>query len=113
MEGKDAESAPRSVEELRADHAALEAQLREREAEEKKSVLDEILKVSKSYRISLEDIITHFGGLPSRRKGTPAKPKYRDPVTGTLWSGRGKEPLWIRGKDRAFFSIEDDDSTGS
>ena len=47
---------------------------------------------------------------PSASKGKPrvtgaVPPKYRDPVTGQTWTGRGKEPVWIRGKDRAAFLI--------
>jgi DNA-binding protein H-NS len=41
-----------------------------------------------------------------KRKGTKAKAKYRDPATGTTWSGRGKEPHWIKGaSDRTPFEI--------
>ncbi len=25
-----------------------------------------------------------------------AKPKYRDPATGKTWTGRGREPIWMR-----------------
>lgn len=32
-------------------------------------------------------------------------PKYRDPVTGQTWTGRGKPPAWIAGKDREQFLI--------
>lgn len=31
--------------------------------------------------------------------------KYRDPDTGATWSGRGKPPQWIAGKDRQPFEI--------
>ena len=31
--------------------------------------------------------------------------KYRDPDTGATWSGRGKPPQWIAGKDRTPFVI--------
>lgn len=36
----------------------------------------------------------------------PVEPKYRDPATGRTWSGRGKPPSWIAGKDRAQFLIQ-------
>ena len=29
-------------------------------------------------------------------RGMPASPKYRDPVSGTTWSGRGKVPRWMK-----------------
>ncbi|WP_280191115.1 H-NS histone family protein [Delftia sp. PS-11] len=32
-------------------------------------------------------------------------PKYRDPATGATWTGRGKQPRWIEGKDRTAFVI--------
>lgn len=31
--------------------------------------------------------------------------KYRDPVSGKGWSGRGKPPLWLKDKDRTTFLI--------
>jgi DNA-binding protein H-NS len=41
------------------------------------------------------------------RKGAanPGEPKYRDPVSGKVWTGRGKPPNWIQGKDRSQFLI--------
>jgi DNA-binding protein H-NS len=32
-------------------------------------------------------------------------PKYRDPESGSTWSGRGKPPKWIAGQDRDSFLI--------
>ena len=32
-------------------------------------------------------------------------PKYRDPATGKTWTGRGRAPTWLDGKDRAQFLI--------
>lgn len=54
--------------------------------------------------------------LPTRnansgaRKGNyvrgPQVPKYRDPVTGATWSGRGRAPAWLAdAKDRTAFRI--------
>ncbi|MBD9530673.1 H-NS histone family protein [Comamonas sp. CMM01] len=31
--------------------------------------------------------------------------KYRNPETGDTWTGRGKEPVWIRGQDREAYLI--------
>ena len=52
-----------------------------------------------------------WGVFPAgRRSGRPqavvARPaKYRDPASGATWTGRGKPPGWIRGKDREGFLI--------
>lgn len=32
-------------------------------------------------------------------------PKFRDPVTGTTWSGRGRTPSWLEGKDKDSFKV--------
>jgi DNA-binding protein H-NS len=34
---------------------------------------------------------------PKHANSRPTEPKYRDPATGTTWSGRGKQPRWIVG----------------
>ena len=32
--------------------------------------------------------------------------KYQDPESGKTWTGRGKPPNWILGKDRTLFEIK-------
>lgn len=34
-----------------------------------------------------------------------AAPKFRDPATGETWTGRGRAPGWIKGKNRDDFRI--------
>ena len=51
-----------------------------------------------------------FGGGKKTRSATSAKgstvaPKYKDPESGKTWTGRGKAPLWIAGKDKSQFAI--------
>ncbi|WP_343674918.1 H-NS family nucleoid-associated regulatory protein [Paraburkholderia heleia] len=37
----------------------------------------------------------------------PQAPKYRDPISGAVWSGRGRAPAWLAAaKDRTAFVIE-------
>lgn len=42
---------------------------------------------------------------PRRSKGEKVAPKFRNPETGDTWTGRGREPGWIKGKDRSDFSV--------
>jgi DNA-binding protein H-NS len=42
---------------------------------------------------------------------TKVAPKYRDPSTGTTWSGRGRTPVWLAsqlslGRDKEDFAIQ-------
>ena len=41
---------------------------------------------------------------PRRNKGEKVAPKYRNPKTGDTWTGRGREPGWIKGKNREDFA---------
>ncbi|KVL87851.1 H-NS histone family protein [Burkholderia stagnalis] len=42
----------------------------------------------------------------SRRVRVSVKPKYWDPKTGATWSGRGRTPHWLVGKDPEQFRID-------
>lgn len=43
----------------------------------------------------------------ARRKRARAAPKYWNPETGATWSGRGRAPLWISGKNRSQFLLSE------
>jgi DNA-binding protein H-NS len=98
-----------SVEELRQQQAELEQKIRKKREAEKKAVIEQIVNVVHTYDIPIDELVDALGGLKIKRKGVKATQKYLDPVTGVTWSGRGKEPSWIRGKDRKKFLIPDTD----
>ena len=95
----------KSVEELTAEREKLDAEIKAMQDAEKASVIAQIKTVVETYSIPVEELVEALGGLKSKRKGVKAKPKYKDPATGVIWSGRGKEPAWIKGKDRDQFLI--------
>ena len=95
----------KSVEELTAEREKLDAEIKAKQDAEKASVIAQIKQVVETYSIPVEELVEALGGLKSKRKGVKAKPKYYDPATGVIWSGRGKEPAWIKGKDRDQFLI--------
>ena len=93
-----------SVAQLIAQKEALEAQI---EAAQKAQVAEGIAKakaIIAEYSLTKEDV---FGASAKRgRKASgSAAPKYKDPISGATWSGRGKAPKWIEGKDRSQYSI--------
>jgi DNA-binding protein H-NS len=84
----------------------LDRRIQEKQKAQRASVIEQIVNVVKEYDVPIEELVEALGGLKLRRKGTKAKAKYRDPATGTTWSGRGKEPAWIKGMvDRSPFEI--------
>jgi DNA-binding protein H-NS len=44
------------------------------------------------------------GDVFKSNRRASAAPKFRDPVTGMTWSGRGRPPTWL-GKDKDAFKI--------
>ena len=100
-----AESEDKSVEELVAERDRIDAEVKAKQNALKTSVIEQIKTVVNTYDITTEELVEALGGLKSKRKGIKAKPKYKDPATGVIWSGRGKEPAWIKGKDRDQFLI--------
>jgi DNA-binding protein H-NS len=40
-----------------------------------------------------------------RGAGAKAAAKFRNPETGDTWSGRGREPNWLKGKNREDFKL--------
>lgn len=95
----------KSVEELQAERQKLDDEIKSKVDAQKASVIAQIKTVAETYGITADELAEAMGGLKSKRKGVPAKPKYRDPATGVIWSGRGKEPAWIKGQDRTKFAI--------
>lgn len=94
-----------TVAELIKQRDALEAQI---EAARKAEISEAVAKVKElvaAHGLTAQDI---FGGSKRGAKAgarSTVAPKYRDPASGATWTGRGKAPKWIEGKDRAQFAI--------
>jgi DNA-binding protein H-NS len=97
-----------SYRELLAQREKLEKQIEEAKAREYAEVLNEIKQKMSDYGITLAEL----GGTRTKAVKAAARPragvapKYRDPASGSTWSGRGKPPRWIAGQDRERFLIE-------
>ena len=103
--GKDA----KSVEELQAEREKLDAEIKAKQDAQKASIIAQIKTVVDTYSIPVDELVEALGGLKSKRKGIKAKQKFRDPASGATWSGRGKEPAWIKGQNRDDFLIPEDE----
>jgi DNA-binding protein H-NS len=79
--------------------AALDNAIAEAREKETRLVLIEMVQKMREYDISLNELMDRTLG----ERPTAALPKYRDPVTGATWSGRGRVPQWIAGLDRDRF----------
>ena len=99
----------KSVEELQAEREKLDAEIKAKQDAQKASVIAQIKTVVDTYSIPVDELVEALGGLKSKRKGIKAKQKFRDPASNATWSGRGKEPAWIKGQNRDDFLIPEDE----
>jgi DNA-binding protein H-NS len=88
---------------LRAQQEALDKQLAEAKDRETQHVMREIVQKMREYGISLNELM---GRKPATQPADEPAAKYRDPVSGATWSGRGRAPAGIAGKDRDSFLVE-------
>lgn len=93
-----------SYKELLAQQQALAIQIEEARKRELADAVARVREIVAEYGLTADDI---FSGRKSAKRGTGSKvpPKYRNPLTGQTWTGRGKAPKWIEGKDREQFLI--------
>jgi DNA-binding protein H-NS len=93
---------------LLAQKAALDKQITEIRAAERNDIIAAIRQQIEDYDLSPADLFQGtIKNLPrSQLKGKIVQPRYRDPVSGRTWSGRGKSPIWIRNQNRDAFLIQ-------
>lgn len=74
---------------------SLQQQAEEARKQEMASAIAEIKRIMAQFGISSADL--GFGGRAGKvkAKGPAVAAKYRDPVSGKTWSGRGRRPAWV------------------
>jgi len=92
-----------TVAQLLAQKAALEAQIEAARKAEYAEAIAHVKALVATHGLTAQDI---FGGAKRGRKASGSvAPKYKDPISGATWTGRGKAPKWIEGKERSQFSM--------
>lgn len=110
-----------SYKELLAQREKLDSQIHALMQREKSEGIAKAKKIIDEFGLTVSDLFgrktssTGKRGRPAK-KGAPKKrvgkkrgkvaPKYKNPATGETWTGRGKAPKWIAGKDRTKFEIK-------
>jgi DNA-binding protein H-NS len=92
-----------SYKELLAQREHLDRQIKEAIAHEKADGIAKAKLIIEQYHLSASDLFNRKTGV--RSVGGKVAPKYRNPSTGETWTGRGKAPKWIEGRDRSSFVI--------
>ncbi|WP_010099603.1 H-NS histone family protein [Burkholderia ubonensis] len=91
---------------LKAQIRTLQAQAELARKREVSVAVEKIRELIAEFDLKPEDLFADIQRKSRRiRRRAPAIAKYRDPASGALWSGRGKEPRWIAGRDRDMYLI--------
>ena len=98
-----------TVPELAALIEAAQAKRQEKMEGAKTALLAEFSDKAAELGLSLKALMSSPQRAPERKprrsKGEKVAPKYRNPETGDTWTGRGREPGWIKGKNRDEFAL--------
>jgi len=100
----------KQLSELLEQRNALDQQIERARNDAKSAAIAEVKNLVALYELTPQDlgwVKRDNGSAPSGRGGPrgPVAPRFRDPESGSTWSGRGKAPRWIAGKDRTDFMI--------
>lgn len=94
--------------ELLLQRESLEQAIKEARNAEESKALATIRELVAQYGLSASDIFgTKKSTKVTGRKNGTLKAKFKDPVTGVTWSGRGKTPKWLENKDHSKFAVTD------
>lgn len=95
-----------TLKELIAQKEALEQAIAQARKDEHANAVKEIKSLMEKYGLTVADLGGKAGkaGKAKTSRGTVA-PKYRDPVSGATWTGRGKAPKWTVGKDLSKYAV--------
>lgn len=94
-----------AYEDLLRQRQELEQRIKEARKSQIADAVAEVRALIAKYDLTEKDVFP--AGRRGRGRASAGKvpPKYRDPATGQTWTGRGKAPRWIDGKDRSQYLI--------
>jgi DNA-binding protein H-NS len=104
-----------SLAQLRQVREEIDGLIERREQEERRALRQKLEGIAAEAGFSLADLLGNTAATP---RGTKVKsaggdkrstvaPKYRDPATGTTWTGRGKKPKWVEAALASGKKLED------
>ena len=84
-------------------------ELKQRESQDLAKAREQILAIAESVGVPLKDLVG--GAAAPRAKTGSVAPRYRNPADASqLWTGRGRQPKWVKqwleaGKDIAGLKV--------
>ncbi|WP_159912213.1 H-NS family nucleoid-associated regulatory protein [Pantoea sp. 18069] len=90
----------KTLKELLAEQAQLDARIAAARKEASQEALKKVLELVNEFGFTAQQV------FPWKPVAMTVTAKYLDEKTGATWTGRGKPPAWIAGKNREDFLIE-------
>ena len=93
--------------------AAVEAKREEKMEGAKSALVADLRARAAELGVSLESLLSPSQAPQQRTRkprshiGEKRAPKFRDPQNGATWSGHGREPGWLKGKNRQDFAVKE------
>lgn len=72
--------------------------------DELSGAMQKIKDLMQQYGITVDDLSSGTRAKPAKVKGTVAA-QFKNPETGETWTGRGRAPRWLVGKDKEQFRM--------
>lgn len=89
-----------SLQELMHQREELENKIQSLKNTEKQVAINEIRRLVQLHSLTPYDVFEEVS--------IKVEPRFMNPETGEKWSGRGKTPKWLEGKDRNLYLIRKD-----
>jgi len=90
--------------EIQAQIAELENKAKEARAAELAGAKAQIAEIMATYGLTIDDLRGVRSKASKARQPVPAK--YRNRETGATWTGRGRTPVWLEGKNKDDYLIK-------
>ena len=96
-----------SLQELLAQKAEIDRQISDARRHERNEAISKVRALMAEHGLTASDLVAKSTGPRASTSGRKVAAKYRDPATGTTWSGRGLQPKWLRAALEAGRSLSD------
>lgn len=97
-----------TLKELLSQIESLQSQVSQVRQHEVAEAIAKIRIIIDEYQLTANDIFPSSRGSKSsgKKAGGKVAAKYRDPLSGNTWSGRGLAPKWLAGKNKDDYLIQ-------
>ena len=94
-----------SIQDLIAQRETLDKQITELRQQQRSDAISKAQALIKDFELTQQDLFGGARGAQKVKAVSKVAAKYRDPVTGNEWSGRGLPPKWLKNQDKTKYLI--------